>query len=248
MTRPVIGIAASTGDQYGQPAHLVLSQYIDAVARAAGAVPVLIPALGDTLAPAEILAHLDGLLVPGDRSNIAPETYGGPRAPEGEIQDPARDATTLKLIPTALEQGLPLLAICRGFQELNVALGGTLHGRVHEIPDHMDHRAPTTLPAEQRFAAAHEIKIVPGGILAQLHPAPEATVNSLHGQGINRLAQGLTAEALAPDGLIEAVRVTGAPGFALGVQWHPEWRATENPLSAAIFAALGQSARTYSHK
>jgi putative glutamine amidotransferase len=246
MARPLIGIAASTGDQYGQPAHLVLSQYIDAVARAAGAVPVLIPALGDTLAPAEILAHLDGLLVPGDRSNIAPENYGGPPAPEGEIQDPARDATTLKLIPMALERGIPLLAICRGFQELNVALGGTLHGRVHELPGYMDHRASTTLPAGQRFAPAHDIKILAGGILTGLHPAPEATINSLHGQGIARLAPGLAAEALAPDGLIEAARVTDAPGFALGVQWHPEWEAAKNYLSAAIFAALGQAARDYS--
>lgn len=248
MAKPLIGIAASTGDQYGQPAHLVLSQYINAVAQAAGAVPVLIPALGDTLAPMEMLAQLDGLLVPGDRSNIAPENYGGPAAPQGEIQDRARDATTLKLIPAALEQGLPLLTICRGFQELNVALGGTLHGRVHKLPGYMDHRAPTTLPAAQRFAAAHDITILPGGILAGLHPAPAATVNSLHGQGIARLAPGLTAEATAPDGLVEAVRVTEGTGFALGVQWHPEWRATENPLSAAIFAALGRAARAYSHK
>jgi len=239
--RPVIGIVASSGDQHGQPAHVALTQYAEAVARAADAVPLLIPSLGDGMDVRDLLAPLDGLLVPGDRSNIAPPRYGGPPPPADEVLDEARDETALALIPAALAAGLPLLAICRGFEELNVALGGTLHFRVHEVAGLADHRAPTELPPARRFAPAHAVALEPGGLLAGLAGAPEAMVNSLHAQGVERLAAGLAIEARAPDGLIEAARVADARGFALGVQWHPEWRVTETPFYRAIFRAFADA-------
>ena len=242
--RPLVGIAASSGDQYGQAANLVLSQYIEAVERAADSIAVLIPARGAASDIPGLMKRLDGICVPGDRSNVAPTHYGGNPPPAGEILDHDRDATTLALIPAALEAGVPLLAICRGFQELNVALGGTLHSRVHEVPGLADHRAPTNLPAETRFAPAHEVTVEAGGLLAAANGgALTATVNSLHGQGLDRLAPGLTVEARAPDGLVEAVRVASSRSFALGIQWHPEWRATETPFYGAIFAAFAAALR-----
>lgn len=243
-TRPLVGIAASSGEQYGQPANVVLSQYIEAVERAADAIAVLIPARGKASDIDGLLERLDGLCVPGDRSNVAPGIYGGREPPTGEILDHDRDATTLTLIPAALERGVPLLAICRGFQELNVALGGTLHARVHEISGYADHRAPTTLPAETRFAPTHEVTLEAGGLLAAANGGTtQATVNSLHAQGIDRLAPGLAVEARAPDGLVEAARVPDSRTFALGVQWHPEWRATQTPFYGAIFAAFAAALR-----
>jgi putative glutamine amidotransferase len=243
--RPIIGIPASTGTQFDRPAHMVLDQYIEAVTGITGASPRILPALGDRLSPSDLLAGLDGLMVPGDRSNVAPRHYGGSPAPPGEIEDPARDATVLALIPAAIAAGVPLLGICRGLQEMNVALGGTLHSRVHLVDGLMDHRAPTELPDETRFAPVHEIRFTPGGRLAALVGAAAGTgtamVNSLHGQGIERLAERLAVEATSPDGLVEAISVEGAAAFAIGLQWHPEWRAADNALSRAVFTAFAQA-------
>jgi putative glutamine amidotransferase len=140
---------------------------------------------------------------------------------------------------------VPLLAICRGIQELNVALGGTLHQEVHELPGRLDHRSNKSVPMHERYEAAHQIRLTPGGTLqALLGGAAEIEVNSLHGQAIDRLAPGLAVEAIAQDGTIEAVSVTGAPAFALAVQWHPEWRVLDNPVSRRLFAAFGAACRT----
>ncbi|MBF0394998.1 MAG: gamma-glutamyl-gamma-aminobutyrate hydrolase family protein, partial [Alphaproteobacteria bacterium] len=150
--------------------------------------------------------------------------------------------TTLPLARAALAAGVPLLAICRGIQELNVALGGSLHARVHAVPGFDDHRSDPSRDLDSQFGPAHRVFLTPGGLLAKLAEATSAEVNSLHGQGIDRLAPGLIVEARAPDGLVEAVRVEDASAFALAVQWHPEWNFRSNPLSAAIFRAFGAAA------
>jgi putative glutamine amidotransferase len=233
------------------PFHAVGEKYIHAVAQGSRALPLLIPALGagrEQTALSEpgriaaLIGSVDGLLMTGSPSNLAPEHYGLSEDAVGPF-DPQRDATTLPLIRAALVAGVPLLAICRGFQELNVALGGSLHARVHELPGKFDHREDADLPREAQYGPAHQVHLNPDGVLARLIGATEARVNSLHGQGIARLADGLVIEALAPDGLIEAVSVREARNFAVGVQWHPEWRFHDHALSRALFGALGEAAR-----
>jgi len=160
--------------------------------------------------------------------------------------DPHRDDWTLPLIPRLLERGIPLLAICRGFQEVNVALGGSLHQAVHQVAGLRDHRDDESLPVDEQYGPAHPVRIEAGGLLAALLDADEVIVNSLHGQGVNRLAPGLRVEARAPDGLVEAFSATSGSAFALAVQWHPEWRAAENPVSRRLFEAFGDACRAHS--
>ena len=169
--------------------------------------------------------------------------YGGPPHADGTPEDDARDATTLPLIRAALARGVPVLAICRGLQELNVALGGTLHQRLQDMPGRLDHSAPETGTLADKIAKAHEVHLTPGGMLHQLAAARHVMVNSLHNQGIDRLGAGLVVEASAPDGTIEAVRAVAAPGLALGVQWHPEFDCGEDGFSARIFEAFGEAMR-----
>jgi putative glutamine amidotransferase len=159
--------------------------------------------------------------------------------------DTARDAWTLPLIPEALERGIPLLAICRGFQEVNVALGGSLHQAVQEQPGHADHRAAREAPPEVQYGPAHSVDVVPGGVLESIVERRRIEVNSLHGQGVKQLARGLRVEARAPDGLIEAFSAPEAKGFNLCLQWHPEWQAARNPLSLQLLKAFGAACRAY---
>lgn len=219
--------------------HQANDEYIVAVRDGAGALPLLIPATDDPLPVEDILAAVDGLLFTGAPSNVAPAQYGATARPGTEL-DVRRDATTLPLLRAAIAAGKPLLAICRGFQELNVALGGSLHQHVHEIPGRLDHREPQNAPSRDvEYAPAHPVTLSPDGLLARLSGQAEAMVNSLHHQGIDRLAPGLAVEAVAPDGQIEGVSLPDAKGFVLGVQWHPEWAWAENPLSRAIFKGFG---------
>jgi putative glutamine amidotransferase len=218
------------------PVHQANDEYVVAIRDGAGALPLLIPSTDMPLPLADVLAAVDGLLFTGSPSNVAPPRYGAAMQP---MQlDETRDATTLPLLLAAIAVGKPVLAICRGFQELNVALGGTLYQAVHELPGMMDHREPQGVDTDAEYALAHTIAIVPGGVLAQLSGVGEARVNSLHHQGIDRLAAALRIEATAPDGLIEAVSLRQPRGFLLGVQWHPEWRWSEDGLSRAIFAGF----------
>ena len=242
---PLIGIPVDVRRLDDQPFHVVGEKYITAIADAAGGLPLLIPALGQPLDLADLAGRLDGLLLTGSPSNVAVHNYGGAPDRPDSPQDPARDAITLPLIRAALEAGLPTFCICRGFQELNVALGGTLHTQVHNQPDRMDHRAPRGA-YDERYGPRHRVQLVPGGAFARIIGATEIDVNSLHWQGIDRLADGLTVEGTADDGTIEAVQVKNARNFALGVQWHPEYRALENPVSTALFRAFGNAARAYS--
>jgi putative glutamine amidotransferase len=249
-SRPLIGISCSTTIVNKRPLHSVAEKYVAAIGGIAGATPVLIPAAASCLDLEALVSRLDGLLFTGGRANIEPRQYGGPPDPDGDPpeddhRDLPRDAVTLPLIRAAVAIGIPVLGICRGLQELNVALGGTLHRRVHERDGGIDHRS-RHIPVETRYdCPSHPVRLTPGGLLANLAEATEVMVNSLHGQGIDRLAPGLVIEAVAPDGLIEAVRHRDN-AFCLGVQWHPEHRPGENALSRAIFAAWGEACRVYS--
>jgi len=243
-TQPVIGIPACVKQVDGLPFHAVGEKYITAVAYAAGGLPWLIPALGGFYDISDLVSGLDGLFVTGSRSNVEPHHYGRSLERLESPHDPARDATTLPLIREALAQGVPIFAVCRGLQELNVALGGTLHQEVHLIDGKLDHRMPPDRSYEEAYGPRHAISIVSGGMLHRILGREATEVNSLHWQAIDRLAEGLNVEAVAPDGVIEAVSVAGARSFALGVQWHPEYRATENPVSMAMFGAFSEAARS----
>ncbi|MDX1425632.1 MAG: gamma-glutamyl-gamma-aminobutyrate hydrolase family protein [Kiloniellales bacterium] len=250
--KPVIGIPVDALDVNGKPFHGVGEKYVNAVAHGCHAIPFFIPAFGagpeldtlhDLLEVDEVLDRIDGLFLTGSPSNVEPRLYGG-EARHGDLQhDPQRDVTTLPIIRRAIERDLPILAVCRGYQELNVALGGTLYQKVQEVPGLMDHREDKDAPREQQYGPAHPVRLVEGGRLQRLLGASEIQVNSLHQQGLDRLADDLQAEAIAPDGLVEAVSHRGDLHFLLGVQWHPEWRFRENPASTALFAAFGEAAR-----
>jgi len=222
--------------------HGAVATYLKAVATV-GASPLLLPSLGDELDLAAILSRVDGVLLTGARSNVHPSLYGEAATERHEPYDADRDATTMKLIPLALRLGVPLLAICRGFQELNVALGGTLVAEAQERPGSLDHRAPVGLPSDERFKLAHTIDLEADSKLATLLGARCIEVNSVHRQAIGELSPRLAVEGRAPDGTIEAVRVKGASAFAIGVQWHPEYWAATDPASGAIFRAFADAAR-----
>lgn len=244
-TAPLIGVSACARQGERHMFHSVAEKYIDAVVAGVGGVPLIIPALGVQSDIAALLGALDGLMLTGSPSNVEPRQYGGAPSRDGTLHDAARDATTLPLIRAALDAGVPLLAICRGQQELNVALGGTLHQNVHELDGKRDHRGRKVPSNEERYGMAHTVELEPGGLLARLAGgACRATVNSLHAQAIDRVAPTLAVEAVSTeDGIVEAVRVTGAASFALGVQWHPEWHIATDALSRAIFASFGDAAR-----
>jgi putative glutamine amidotransferase len=225
------------------PFHMVGEKYARAVLDAAGAAPLLIPSLADELGFDELLQRLDGLLFTGSPSNVEPHLYEGAPSAPGTLHDPARDATTLPLIRKAVRAGVPVFGICRGFQEMNVAFGGTLHQRLHEVPGHLDHRDDESQPLEVQYGPAHDVTLEPGGVLRALALSDRIQVNSLHNQGIDRLGAELAVEARAPDGVVEAFRVRDAQRFALAVQWHPEWKVMSNPFSRALFAAFGQASR-----
>ncbi|HXH04169.1 MAG TPA: gamma-glutamyl-gamma-aminobutyrate hydrolase family protein [Candidatus Competibacteraceae bacterium] len=243
MTRPLIAIPACRKMLGHHPFHVVGEKYLTAVADLAGGLPLALPALGARLDLADLLARIDGILLTGSHSNVEPHHYGGPPSAPGTLHDPERDATTLPLIRAAVQAGVPVMAICRGFQEMNVAFGGTLHQRVHELEGMMDHREDPDDPLEVQYGPAHEVRLTPGGWLAGLLGRERIIVNSVHWQGVERLGPGLAAEATAPDGLVEAFRVAAAPAFTLAVQWHPEWKAAENPVSVALFRAFGDACR-----
>jgi putative glutamine amidotransferase len=240
--KPFIGIPADRRLLDKHWFHVVGEKYIAAVADAAHAVPVLIPAIGDSHDIQRLLDRFDGLLLTGSASNVEPHRYEGTPSDPGTLHDAYRDATTLPLIPAAVAAGVPVLGVCRGFQEMNVAFGGSLHQKLHQS-GYEDHREDLTQPLEVQYGPAHEVVLEPGGYLRSLAEGERITVNSLHSQGIDRLAPRLVIEARAPDGVIEAVRVKDAPSFALAVQWHPEWQVMQNPFSIALFAAFGDASR-----
>ena len=241
---PLVGLPTDRKQIGLHPFLAAGEKYVRAVVDGAGATPVLLPALQPPLAADEWLPRLDGLLLTGAVSNIEPHHYGDEPSYEGNLHDPARDATTLGLVPRAVAMGLPVLAICRGFQEVNVAFGGSLFQKLHEATGFNDHRENPGDPLDVQYAPSHAIRLAEGGLLATIAGGTHAQVNSLHGQGVARLGGGLVVEAIAPDGAIEAFRRDG-DGFLLGVQWHPEWQVTTNPFYLGIFRAFGDACRAY---
>lgn len=225
------------------PFHAVGEKYITAVLDVAQALPLLIPSLGRELALAELLQEVDGVLFTGSPSNVEPHIYGGEPSRPGTVHDPERDATTLPLIPQAIEAGVPVLGLCRGFQEMNVAFGGTLWQHVEEVPGHRVHHEDATQPLDVQYAPSHAVTLTEGGVLRSIAGTDRLMVNSLHHQGLRTLGRGLVEEARAEDGLIEAFRVEHARRFALAVQWHPEWKTGDNPFSTALFRKFGDAAR-----
>jgi len=247
--RPIVGVISDRRTLGHHAFQVQGEKYLTAIVAGAGGYPVGLPVLGPSLDDGfdvlEVLESLDGVLLTGSPSNVEPHRYQGSGSRAGTMHDPERDHSAFALIPAVVRKGIPLLAVCRGFQELNVAYGGTLHQEVHNVPGYLTHRENKGAPIEAQYAPAHEVHFTPGGMLARITGRKAALVNSVHSQGIDRLGDGLIVEGRAPDGLIEAVTVAGATGFVLGVQWHPEWRVRENEVSMAIFRAFGDACRSY---
>ena len=242
--KPRIGVISDRRILDPHPFHIIGEKYLTAVTRAARAIPLGLPALDDHLDVFHVLQQLDGLLLTGSYSNIEPHHYDAePESGADETRDPARDSMALAAIGAALELDMPLFTICRGFEELNVALGGTLHQNLTAAGFGIHKENPED-PLEVQYGPRHAVEFASGGFLERLVGASGAAVNSVHGQGVARLGARLAVEAVAEDGLVEGASVEGAT-FAVGVQWHPEWQAESNPLSKSLFAAFGAACRSY---
>lgn len=237
-SRPLIGVPCDRKQIGPHPFQAVGEKYVRALIDSGAGTPLLIPSLEPPLDPETLLESFDGILLTGSHSNIEPHHYGDEPSYEGNFHDAARDSTTLPLIHAAVQAKVPILALCRGFQEINVAFGGSLWQKVQDVPGLMDHREDSAQPLDVQYGLAHDIALTPGGLLAGIAGTKTVRVNSLHGQGISRLGSGLAVEATAPDGLIEAIRLDSADTFVLAVQWHPEWRVLENPFYLGIFRAF----------
>lgn len=254
MRRPIIAITAETLDKHkGEDStryYQVMAKYVAPVAEIMGALPLIVPPLGDKLAVDTLLESVDGILLTGGVSNIEPRHYQGGASYEDCPHDPDRDATVLPLIKSIVVKGIPLFGICRGFQEINVAYGGSLYQQLHKEASFAQHAHEVDFdaPADGLYADAHSLTLTENGVLASIADGPVQKVNSIHGQGIKQLGQGLTAEAHAPDGLIEALSVTNSPNFALAVQWHPEWKPANNPFYMALWRAFGKACEDYARK
>ncbi len=242
-SRPIIGVPACRRMLDPHPFHVVGEKYLQALVVGAEALPMVVPSLADSMDVDAVLDSVDGILLTGSPSNVEPQHYDGEASKPGTLHDPHRDALTLPLARRALETGVPLLAVCRGFQELNVVLGGTLHQNVAEVEGYHDHRENPDDPLDVQYGPSHPVALVEGGFLNRALGESTMMVNSLHSQGVRKLAAGVSVEAIADDGLVEAYRVDDVPGFALAVQWHPEWKATENEFSMKIFKAFGDACR-----
>jgi putative glutamine amidotransferase len=245
MLQPLVAVATDVKHLDNYDWHAAPKQYLEAAISGAGVFPVLVPSFGDRLDLDQLLASVDGVMLTGSKSNVHPSLYGGEASEANGPYDPARDSTTLPLIRKAIEQGVPLLAICRGIQELNVALGGTLATEIQERPGSLDHRAPTSDNQDERFGIRQSVSIKPGSCLAGVFGPGEIMVNSVHRQAIDRPGSWLQIEAVAEDGTIEAVSVKDARAFAVGVQWHPEYWAKTDDASAKVFRAFGDAARQH---
>jgi putative glutamine amidotransferase len=236
----IVGVAACSKIVNDEPQHSTPTRYGRALIGAASAIPVLLPPFGPAML--DVLDRLDGVVLSGSPSNVDPELYGAGESLTPGAHDKFRDATTIPLAREALRRGMPLLAICRGIQELNVAMGGTLHQQVHRLEGRHDHRAGEG-ELDHLFRLKHTVRL--SGQLAAIVGAQTVMVNSLHEQALDRVAPGLDIEAVAEDGTVEAVRVRDAKAFAFGVQFHPEWLWDSDPTSHAIFAAFGEACRHY---
>ena len=243
--RPLIGVVSDRRMVGLHPFHMVGEKYLQAIADGAEAYPVALPSLSDGFDVLDIIDRLDGLFLTGSPSNLEPRHYMGDPSQPGTWHDPERDLAALALIPAAIRVGMPLFAVCRGYQEMNVAFGGTLHQLIHEVPGYHLHKEDPEDSVDEQYAPSHTVDFVEGGLLHKMTGQGTVAVNSLHSQAVDRLGDELQVEAVADDGLIEGFTVRNSPGFTLGVQWHPEWKVTENPVSTAIFRAFGDACREY---
>ncbi|MEY8830583.1 gamma-glutamyl-gamma-aminobutyrate hydrolase family protein [Sedimentitalea sp. XS_ASV28] len=246
MARPIVGIIGNSyliNDEY--PAHAGGSHNSEAVAKVSCCMPMLIPADPRFLSVDELLETCDGFLLTGGRPNVHPEEYGEDATEAHGAFDRARDAITLPLVRACVERGQPFFGICRGFQEVNVAMGGTLHPEIRDLPGRMNHRMPPDGTLEEKFALRHRVSFAEGGVFHELFGTTEVMTNTLHGQGIKRAGPRIVIDGHAPDGTPEAIYVDGAPGFTLSVQWHPEWDAANDPVSRPLFTAFGDAVRAW---
>jgi putative glutamine amidotransferase len=243
--RPLVGVIADRRVIGLHPFHLAGEKYLQALLLGSGVYPVILPALIEDVDVEEILEDFDGLFLTGSPSNVEPHHYMGDPSKPGTWHDPERDSKALALIPAVIRAAMPLFAVCRGFQEMNVAFGGTLHQLVHEVPGYSVHKENPDDPLEVMYEPVHGMSFKPGGLLEKITGVQTTQVNSLHSQAVDKLADEFEVEATADDGLVEAFVVRNAPGFTLGVQWHPEWRVMANPVSLAIFEAFGAACRDF---
>lgn len=248
MPKPLVLICADVREADGYEWHAAPSTYLQAAIRGADAIPLILPSLAGAIDLDEVLDRVDGVLLTGARSNVDPTLYGGEASETNGPYDPQRDAMTQSLIRRTLSRGVPLLAICRGMQELNVALGGTLATEIQQLPGRLDHRAPEAPTQAERFALAHRVQPAAGGCLAAILGSTPVQVNSLHRQAVDRLAPGLVVEATAEDGTIEAARPSDAPGWCLATQWHPEYWVDSDDASRRLFAAFGEAMRAWQQR
>ncbi|MBF9030176.1 gamma-glutamyl-gamma-aminobutyrate hydrolase family protein [Rhodobacterales bacterium HKCCE3408] len=246
MSRPVIGIIGNhhlINDQYATHAGGVMNT--QAVAEVSDGVPLLIPADPRFVSTNELLEICAGFLFTGGRPNVHAEEYGEDHTEAHGAHDRARDAVALPLVRACVERGQPFLGVCRGFQEVNVAMGGSLYPEIRDLPGRMNHRMPPDGTIEEKFALRHKVSFTEGGPFHRLMGAREVMTNTLHGQGIKRPGARVVIDGTAPDGTPEAIYIDGAPGFTLSVQWHPEYRASEDPVSRPLFRAFGDAARAW---
>ena len=238
--RPVVGIIGNMSfmnENYAVHASGIMNS--EAVADVCGCIPLIIPSDPRYVSVAELLVLCDGFLLTGGRPNVHPSEYGEDETPEHGAFDRNRDAITLPLVRACVDRGQPFMGICRGFQEVNVAMGGTLYPEIRDLPGRMNHRMPPEGTLEEKFALRHAVRFTEGGVFHQLIGAPEVMTNTLHGQGIARAGARIVIDGAAPDGTPEAIYIADALGFTLSVQWHPEWNAAGDPVSRPLFAAFG---------
>jgi putative glutamine amidotransferase len=245
MSLPLVGLPADTYESSKLLFHSLGDKYARAVAEVSKCLPVMIPSLAEAMDLDALLDHFDGIVMTGAISNVHPPHYGGEPTADHEPYDHSRDSLTLRLIRAVIDRGIPLFCVCRGYQELNVVLGGTLETEIQRGERRLDHRSRKVDNLDMKYGPVHSIAITAGGLLEEILGRREILVNSLHRQGIAGLAPGLTIEARAPDGIIEAVSVKGAKTFAIGVQWHPEYKAASNPDSVKLFDAFGDAVRKH---
>jgi putative glutamine amidotransferase len=246
MPRPVIGIIGNhhlINDQYST--HAGGSMNSEAVAEVSGGLPLVIPADPRLVCVDELMEVCDGFLFTGGRPNVHPEEYGEPPTEAHGAFDRARDAIALPLIRACVARGQPFLGVCRGFQEVNVAMGGTLYPEIRDLPGRMNHRMPPDGTIEEKFALRHIVTLTEGGPFHRVLGSVEVMTNTLHGQGIKAPGCRVVIDGQAPDGTPEAIYIDDAPGFTLSVQWHPEYRAAQDPVSRPLFEAFGEAARAW---
>lgn len=249
MRRPVIGIIANSyliNDEY--PAHAAGMMNAQALADVAGAQPLIVPAHPALVCLATLLDICDGFVLPGARANVHPQEYGEVETPAHGSFDRDRDRLTLPLIRACVERGQPIFGICRGFQEVNVAMGGSLFPEIRDLPGRDNHRMPPDGTLAEKFALRHRVTFQAGGVFHRLIGAQSVMTNTLHGQGIKQAGPRVVIDGHAPDGTPEAIYIADAPGFTLAVQWHPEWNAQGDPVSRPLFAAFGAACRDWAQR